>query len=232
MIQRRPGLQARRFAVSIFILGLSGLLDACSSSGSGGSGYSEYFRVVREAWKAEFSNGAITREQAASVSYASMGWRLNGGPEHLIVLATDTGGEQLWTSAEHIVLVTRDGRILRTVGLPKDLAATTAAAGNQSPAAALQGPLQTSRQQDFPDINRYAVSIRCRAVSRGPESIAILGAAIATIRVEESCAAQGLDWRFTDTFWVDPQSGLSWKTIQHTHPGGTVIQTQIFRPPG
>lgn len=230
MIQRRPGRKPPRFAASIVILGLCGGLGACSSSGSG---YGEYFHVVHEAWKAGFGDGAITRDQAASVAYASMGWRLNGGAEHLIVLATDTGGEQLWTSAEHIVLVTRDGRILRTVGLPKDLAATTAdPARNQSPAAALQGPLQTSRQQDFPDMNHYGVAIRCRAVSRGPESITILGAAIATLRVEENCAAQGLDWRFTDSFWVDPQSGFVWKTIQHIHPGGNVIQTEIFRPPG
>jgi hypothetical protein len=231
-MQRMPGRRTPRFVASLLTLGLCSALGACSSS-SGGSSYSQYFKVVREAWRAQFSDGAVTREQAASVAFASMGWRLDGSAEHLIVLATDTGGEQLWTSAERIVLVTRDGRILRTVGLPKDLAATTAdPTRNQSPAAALAGPLQTSRQQDFPDMNHYAVTIHCRAFSRGPDPITILGASIATTRVEESCAAQGLDWRFTDTFWIDPQSGLSWKTIQHIHPGGTVIQTEIFRPPG
>lgn len=229
MIHHRPGFVPRSVA-SFLVLGLCSALGACSSSGSG---YGQYFHVVREAWKAEFSDGAVTREQAASVAYASMGWRLNGSAEHLIVLATDTGGEQLWTSAEHIVLVTRNGRIVRTVGLPKDLAATTVdTSRTQSPAAALQGPLQTSRQQDFPDLNRYGVTLRCRAVARGPATITILGAAIATTRVDENCAAEGLDWRFTDTFWVDPQSGVSWKTIQHIHPSGAVIQTQIFRPPG
>jgi hypothetical protein len=230
VIQRRPRLRAPGFAAPILALGLCGALGACSS---GGSGYGEYFNVVRQSLKAQFGDGAVTREQAASIAYASMGWRLNGSGEHLIVLATDTGGEQLWTSAEHIVLVTRNGRIVRTVGLPKDLAATTMDTSRiQSPVAALQGPLQTTRQQDFPDMNHYGVTIRCRALARGRETITILGSAVATTRVDENCAAQGLDWRFTDTFWVDPQSGLSWKTIQHIHPGGEVIQTQVFRPPG
>ena len=66
---------------------------------------------------ASFGNGRVTRDQAAAIPYASMGYRLDDGIRALLVLATDANGEQLWTSAAHVVIVTRDGRIVRTVGL-------------------------------------------------------------------------------------------------------------------
>ena len=57
----------------------------------------------------------------------------------MLVLATDTNGEQLWTSAAHTVIVTRGGRIVRTVGLEHDVSGVTPKTGQQLPdvAAAL-----------------------------------------------------------------------------------------------
>jgi len=33
-----------------------------------------------------------------------------------LILGTDSGGDLLWTSPSHAVIVTRDGRIIRTLG--------------------------------------------------------------------------------------------------------------------
>jgi hypothetical protein len=220
---------ALRLALRTLALGSAVALAGCNTARQ--STYGQYFQFVGAAFKQEFGDGAITRQQAASVAYASMGFRIDGGREQLIVLATDTAGEQLWTSAQHIVLVTRDGRMRRTVGLPQDLGATTAAGDLPSPAQALKAPVDTLRQMDFPDMGLYAVGVACRATARGREPVSILGAEIATVRVDESCSAKGADWNFTDSFWIDPQTGMSWKTIQHLHPKGEVIETEIFRPP-
>jgi hypothetical protein len=195
------------------------------------STYGQYFQFVTAALKQEFGDGAITRQQAASVAFASMGYRINGGREQLIVLATDTAGELLWTSAQHIVLVTRDGRIRRTVGLPQDVGGITTSGDVPAPSRALRGPVDTARQVDFPEDKLYGVTIQCRATARGRATITILGAAIPTVRVDEVCRAKSVDWNFTDSFWVDPDTGMSWKTIQHIHPQGEVLQTEVFRPP-
>jgi hypothetical protein len=218
-----------RLALRTLALGTTVVLAGCNTARQ--STYGQYFQFVTAAFKQEFGDGAITRQQAASVSFASMGYRINGGRELLIVLATDTAGEQLWTSAQHIVLVTRDGRVRRTVGLPQDVGATTAAADMPSPAQALKAPFDSVRQVDFPDMGLYAIGMRCRASARGHTSVAILGTAIPTMRVDEKCSATGVDWNFTDSFWVDTDTGMSWKTIQHLHPKGEVIETEIFRPP-
>ncbi len=84
---------------------------------------------------------------------------------------------------------------------------------------------------DFADMNVYSVQVVCRTVSRGPESVTILGKEIPTNRIEESCHADALDWSFTNVFWVGVKSGMVWKSIQHIHPRLGEVSTEILRPP-
>jgi len=204
-------------------------LTGCNSARE--SAYGQYGQFIIAAFKQSFGNGAVTRQQAAAVPYASMGYRLNSGRELLVVLATDTAGDLLWTSGQHIALMTRDGRIRRTVGLPNDVGAVTSPGDLASPSQALRAPFYSLRQTDFPDLGLFGVNIRCHAVARGRTSVSILSAATATVRVTETCRAEDLDWNFTDNFWVDPQSGMIWKAVQHIHPKGDILETELFRPP-
>lgn len=112
------------------------LLSGCDSTGT--SDYTLYYQALRQSVAASFGDSSrITKEQAAAIPYASIGYRVNDGPEQLLVLAADSGGDQLWTSGAHVVIVTRSGRIVRTVGLAQDLSAVTPQKGQElvSPAA-------------------------------------------------------------------------------------------------
>lgn len=189
---------------------------------------------MRDSISAQFGNQRVNRDQAAAIPYASMGWRLDNGNQSIIVLATDKAGEQLWTSAMRIVLVTRDGRLVRSVGLGRDLGGSSPRAGTSlpSPAAALQGPFVTRRLTDYPDIGRYAIDVDCRSHAVNRQTITILGRAIPTMRVDEDCKSVALRWRFTDSYWVNPEDSLVWRSRQHIHPNAPTIETELFRPPG
>jgi Group 4 capsule polysaccharide lipoprotein gfcB, YjbF len=217
-----------RLALAAAMLVLAG----CSSSGT--SDYAQYYQALRQGVGASFGRARITKAQAAAIPYASMGYRLNDGAEQLVVLATDANGEQLWTSGAHIVIVTRGGRIVRTVGLPHDVAAVTPSAAQELPGIldARKGTLTYSRQEDFPDISTYGAAITCTAVPKGPQTIVILGRGISTVRIDEDCLNPSLGWSFTDSYWIDRQTGLAWRSIQHIHPKGGKIETEILRPPG
>lgn len=214
------------------------LLAGCGGGGggidNGNSNYNQFYQIVGQSVKTMFGNVRITREQAAAIPYASMGYRLNGGNQGLVVLATDTGSELLWTAATHIVFVTRDGRIIRTVGLDHDLTGLTqgSAATPPSPAAARKAPFTTTRLEDFKDIGLYGVTVTCRAAVKARQTIRILGQAIATTRVDESCESRVPSWSFVDSYWVDNESGLVWRSVQHIHPKGGEVETEILRPPG
>jgi len=112
------------------IRGLTGgalafLVASCSSSSSGNTNYTQFYELMRQSLSASFGKIRVTRDQAAAVSYASMGYSLDGGNQAMLILATDSGGELLWTSSAHVVIVTRQGRIVRTLGLDHDLSALT-----------------------------------------------------------------------------------------------------------
>ena len=196
------------------------VLTACSSNHD--QLYDQYFQAVKQSFAASFGNQRVSREEAAAIPYASMGFRVDEGRQGMLVLATDTGGEMLWTAKSHIVILTRDGRISRTVGLPHDISAVTPQTGQvlPPPSAALRGQVSSMRLADFPDISAYGVPLHCTASAAGRETIVILGSAMPTVRVNESCRSAQLRWSFVDSYWIDPQSGLVWRSIQHIHPKG------------
>jgi hypothetical protein len=207
---------------------------ACSSSNSGNTSYAQFFQVMRQSWAASFGKVRVTREQAAAIPYASLGYNLEGGNQDILVLATDSGGDLLWTSAARVVIVTRDGRIVRTVGLGQDLSNVTSRdeKGLPPPAAAVRTPFSSTRLEDFADQNLYGLRLSCQTRLVGRQNVKILGQVIAALRVDESCSSRKPDWAFTNNFWVDKDSGFVWRSRQHLHPQGTPVEIEIFRPPG
>jgi len=172
----------------------------------------------------------ISLEEAAATPYASMGVRIGDGSEFMVVLATDVNGVQLWTSTARIALTSSGGRIIRTAGLYRDLA------GFENLSEKLNGDGLNDDIRwtaDFPDIGLYAVSISCKRHNTGEEIIEILGKAIRTRRIEESCASQSfnLNWRFRNIYWQSLQNGFVWRSIQHTHPRLDALEIEILRPP-
>lgn len=207
------------------------LLAGCNSSGQ--SDYSQYWEMMKQSVSGTFGKSSITLQQAGSIPYASMGWRLNGGPQNIIVLASDNGGEQMWTSAARIVLVTKHGRIKRSVGLPHDIAALVPRTNEdfRSPSISAQTPYTQQYTADFPDAGIYGAQIVCKSASKGARAITILEQRIATIRIEEQCRSASLRWSFTNVYWADPKTGFVWRSRQTIHPAGDTLETEIFRPP-
>ena len=214
-------------------LALVPLTTGCGSGQSGNTNYSQFLEIARQSLKASFGKVRVTRDQAAAIPYASMGYTQDGGNESMVILGTDSGSEQLWTSAARVVIVTRDGRIARTLGLSHDLSGMTARGGVlPAPVAAIAAPFTSTRLQDYPEMDMYGVIVACSARAAGHQTIKILGQPITTVRVDESCRARKPEWSFTDSYWVDTDNGRVWRARQHIHPQGGVIETEIFRPPG
>ncbi|HVW73774.1 MAG TPA: YjbF family lipoprotein [Rhizomicrobium sp.] len=221
-------ISRRRLAVAAMLL-----LAGCSSSDSGNTNYTQFYQLAKQSLSASFGNVRVTRDQAAAIPYASIGYSIDGGNQMLLVLATDTNGELLWTGPSHAVIVTREGRIVRTVGLGHDLAALTTREGvSPSPGDAVKGPFSTTRLEDFPELGLYGVRVSCRAHLVGRQTVNILGQGVVTNRVDEACRSEKPEWSFVDSYWVDSDNGQVWRSRQHIHPKGGEIETELFRPPG
>jgi hypothetical protein len=205
-------------------------LSACSSDA--GSDYKQYATLIRQAVSNTMHPPSVSLKEAAAIPYATLGVRLNGGPENIVVLATETAHQQMWTSAAHIVFVTEDGLLKRTVGLTHDLGALAPGSGDTltPPSRALQGPYMDRRLVDLPDTDVFGAVLTCRGQSQGHSPITILGKTLDTIRVDETCACKSLNWSFVNSYWLGAQSGYVWRSIQHIHPANIVIESQSLRP--
>jgi len=176
----------------------------------------------------------ITLEQASAVPYASVGIRLGGSGEAMLILASDTGGTLLWTSSERIAITTKDGRIVASGGFQWNLSHLGFPSGDP-----LAGNLNDEKPApsalrifDFQDVNRFSVPVDGLFEVRGPEKISVLGTELETTAVIETCTCRTFDWSFKNVFWIDRESGVVWRSRQSIHPNLPPITTTVLRPPG
>lgn len=185
--------------------------------------YAQYLQVVRQG----FGSANLDYADVAAVPYATIGFRLSGGSQRMLILATDTHGEELWTSGERIVLLMEGGRLKRTVGLPHD--ATWSSRSNlPTLASALKRSFATEQHVDLPDLGLYSIQVRCNTVTKRAELVSILRETFQGIRVEEACRCTTIEWSFVNTFWLD-SSGIVRRSLQNIHPSGQAIEIETLR---
>lgn len=202
---------------------LAGLLGGCSSDGNN---WIEMFKVARNLW--DTRDAPVGLDEAAAIPYATLGVRVNGGREQILVLATDNHGERLWTASALVAITTREGRIVRTAGFGTDLSGYGNGVGS---AGDWNQPHRYSWSADFADLGLYSVLVQCQVTPAGPDPVTILGKEINTFRVDETCRADRIDWSFTNSYWISSETGRIWRSIQAVHPKGLVLEIEILRPP-
>lgn len=205
---------------------LATLVTGCSHFES--ASYTEYGKLLEQIWNQP--SGKVSYETASLVPYASIGLQVGGEPQTLLVLTTALPRHHLWLSPSHVVVVTRSGRVIQTAGLGKNLS-NLELSGLESPQSALRNPgVPQHFIADFADLQAYSVPITCIPKPAKPARVKVLGYKIKTLRVVELCEAPLLKWNFTDRFWLDPNTGMTWQSVQHIHPHFPAVTIQLFRP--
>jgi hypothetical protein len=169
----------------------------------------------------------IPRDRAAAIPYASLGLQVGDGDQGLLVLGTAAPPNLEWYGGEDIMVRTRDGRIVRTAGLPYDLGGLDLEPLANAGAA---GGAGHRMRYDFPDLGIFGAVGECLPQTTRPETIQILGASIATQHVTEQCSVPALKWRFDVEFWRDATSQYVWRSRQRIHPKLPPVTLETFRP--
>ena len=173
----------------------------------------------------------LTRADIDRIPYASIAIRMGDGAQALLVLGRYDGDELNWISAEHEVIVTRRGRVVKTYGLPQDLRETiflTAdPVGKPSPAMAAQQAC--TRTLDLEPGHHDGVIVSSRFEKIGGEEIEILGERHATELWQERGTAPLLDWEFVNQYWIDPSTGYVWKSRQMAAPSLPPLELIVYR---
>jgi hypothetical protein len=162
-----------------------------------------------------------------------MSAKIGSGQRALVVLGGVDQKELSWFSANRVVFVTREGRLVRTAGLTANLKHTQLIDKDylktlneeQSPTVSLR------RLVDLAPPDRYGILITSSLESLGPSSIEISELQFNTQLFRETNRARDLDWSFENLFWVDPENGLIWKSVQYIHPDIPPLELELLKPP-
>lgn len=213
--QRRPAYKLSAAAAAILL---------CGCSSESGMDFSDLWQIAKLSVGSD--DQKVTLQQAAAIPYASISASLGNNPQQILVLASNNGKQQLWTSASRIAIMIQNGRVIRTSGLPQNLSGFTPHGTTLVPAAGNS----MSYIADFTDIGAYSIEISCHTVSSTTQSIIVLGANVQADRIEEDCVAPKIDWTFTNIYWIDPAGITVWRSIQYFHPKSDPLEIETLRP--
>jgi hypothetical protein len=219
--------QGRRFVPRTLAGGLAGLaLAACSSM--------PLFDIAADSMGFGAAKYPLSRADVELSPYAFMGARFGSTPWAVMALAYNDGADRQWMSADRVLVVTRYGRVVRTVGLPSDLGRLVGPEGD---------PLATGLHKisgeagpfllyiDLPKRNLLGVPIEVRYFREAEETIEVLDREHKTVRVREEVASRHGDWKATNRYWADVETGFVWRSIQQFTPDLQPMEIEILKPP-
>ncbi len=174
----------------------------------------------------------ISRDLVSKIPYASMSAKIGKGPRSLLILSRYTKSDRHWISADNAILVTRHGRVIKTVGFPENLLSTSTSLSDpvNRRLHKLKSPVRYHRTVDIDLDNMFGVPIFSVFEPMGPRKITIADFEIKTFLVREESRALNLNWSFTNYYWVDAFDGFVWKSRQHIARSFEPIDIEILKP--
>lgn len=172
-----------------------------------------------------------TAAQVAANRYYQMYVRTSTG-QAVLILGNLDGTREDWYGHGNVVVFLRHGQLVKTTGLAQNLEGLHEPADNPF-ARGLQhltAPVAYTRTEDWSGY-RYGVPVHAQLEPLGRTQIDILGTPHEVLHVRETLNAPAAHFHAVNQYWVDPQDGLVWKSVQQVVPGQaiTLVQLKPFR---
>nr|WP_162233910.1 YjbF family lipoprotein [Pseudomonas endophytica] len=172
----------------------------------------------------------ITEADVSAVPYAQIKVTTHSS-EGVMARLRQQGDLQFWVASGKQILVTRNGLVERTVGLPPNLDGTRF----NGPSPFKQG-LQhiadgttSTRQIDMYEGQRVGVTVYSQFRRKGLETIKILNKPYVLQRIDEEIDIPALGFNGTNRFWVRVDDGVILQSEQYATPE-LLLQIVHLRP--
>ena len=182
---------------------------------------------------------ALTSDKIAELPYASSFVRINDGAQLFMVLAfaepnPTTGVMQLkWVSSDKAMIVTENGRVVKTLGLAQANLQSIESSTKTAPAFAelLQKQISRNASYSWKTTNSYLYHYQAdiTPIISTSEFISTSLWQKQTTLVYETVNIKNLDTSFTNRYWVDEQGDVV-KSIQYLGPKLGKIEMTILKP--
>ena len=229
-------MRTNKILLTIFTVSFI-FLHGCSTtssviSGNVGASFSKAYKAISSLISG-YEDHPITRELVDQIPYASLRMKIGKGPAGLLILESKKGDEYTWVSADNVYIVTKEGRIIRALGLTNNLTDVF------SSEPSFKEILQTSDSLTGEKIryvsldNPEAFNIRVKVSYKkiGPVDVSILDRTRPLILIEEKIENAYIKWRHTNKYWVDQETGFVMQSIQVIAPNLPPILIQVTKKP-
>lgn len=186
---------------------------------------------------------ALPPQQVTDLPYASMYAKVEGSAQAFLVLAyaepanhsenENTRFQLKWLSANGEMLVTENGRIVKTVNL---LNANLLGSYSDQPDPLALGllnestPKQWQRLVDWQPGNNFSVFLDSQFENKGAQTILVNDSPKETLYFVEHVQAPQINARYQNHFWLNAASGDVVASIQVPAPGFAAIETTVLKP--
>lgn len=187
---------------------------------------------------------SLPPEQVIDLPYASMYARVEGSAQAFLVLGfaelTHSNASSLsgthrlkWLSANHEMLVTESGRLVKTINLlGGNLSASFSATPDPLALGLLKAdtPKTWERHIDWQPGYFSNVTLKSQFEAKGVQTIMVNDRPVETLLFIESVYAVELDQHFENAFWLHPSSGRVIASKQVLAPGLASIDITVLKP--
>ena len=203
-------------------------LISCSSLNNGkiAPGYFEAFESITNLIFGY--DNQIDPQIIENIPYASIKVRIGKGPEALMILQRVNGEEYTWVSADDVYIVIKNGKIIRTQGLPNNLFEKFTSFRDWKEI--------TDKDEEFisyfsfrnPELNNLEVS--SQYLNEGKIELQLTFDKKELLLINESLLAESIGWKKTNSYWLD-ENNYVWKSIQHISPRLPPIYYEVTKKP-
>ncbi|MDC0509567.1 YjbF family lipoprotein [Gammaproteobacteria bacterium] len=207
---------------------LISFLTSCSSLGVNNiaPGYVEAFGVIK---KAVFGvENEIDPNVISSIPYASMLVKIGKGPEALMILESIYDDKYTWVSADGVYLVTRNGRIIQTQGLPNNLMNIMHPEINWTDNEFEKVDFVSYYSFEKPLLNNLKVMSSFRVGDIHDKKLSLVNLRLQ--KIEESLYSKEVNWSELNEYWTD-EKGYVWLSRQSISPKLPPIYYEVTKKP-
>ena len=155
-----------------------------------------------------------------------------GAAEAMLVSPGQALGLAEWHGITEMLL-THNGRLVQSAGLPVDVIAPLVANDPfRSGLHNLADGTEITRVVDYPALYQTGLHQHARYRIRNIEPITYMGAEHQLLRIDEVIRMPELDFRATNQYWVEPDTGVVRPSVQHFAPDLPPLRLTLVKTQG
>ena len=168
-----------------------------------------------------FPDQEITQEIFDDYEYSFIKARFGKGPISILILAYEKDGIYQWSGLDDVSIYTFNGRVIKTTGLESNFQIT-------SPKPRLLSETETR----YESINLYGPDLYQASLlstfSESPKSIIRFGSKVSAMRIKETYSIPLINWKKSNYYFRNLDSGLVELTEQSIHPKLPVLKIEFY----